>query len=264
MSNALLTRPIRPLSASIATTLRCSATGTLHSTPSASAKPSTTTTTSPSTPAHTQRRHESTARRQINRLRSVPTAPSFAPPASTTPPTTHIVFNPPSSAPSVYHTPLKFLPASDRRRELYALTAKLSSGPTSPIAATGTALAAGSHHARSILPPHLSSSATNDTSTSARLPPPVRAPYAKKYHLTQSDIDEIRRLRAEDPAQWTRERLAARFECSQFFIGLVAPAPERARAKAAELEEVQRGWGRRKREAREDRRRRRETWGRDA
>ncbi|KAF4303328.1 54S ribosomal protein L20, mitochondrial [Botryosphaeria dothidea] len=261
MSNTFLVRPMRPLSASISGSLRCGAATTTTST--AATKPSTTT-TSPSPMPLTQRRHESTTRRQSNRLRSVPTAPSSTPSSGHT--SDHIVFNPPSSAPSVYHTPLKFLPAGDRRRELYALTSRLaapasSSSAASPIARTGTALAAGAHASPSILPPHLAHAAASSNSP---LPAPVRQPYAKKYHLTETDIAEIRRLRAQDPAHWTRERLAAKFECSQFFVGLVAPAPEHAVRKAAEVDEVKRGWGRRKREAREDRRRRRETWGQDA
>ncbi|KAH7053105.1 mitochondrial ribosomal protein subunit L20-domain-containing protein [Macrophomina phaseolina] len=258
MSNTLLVRPMRPLSSSITGSLRC---GAVSSTTTTSATKPSTPAASPSPMGLTQRRHESTTRRQLNRLRSVPTAPSFTPSSGHT--TDHIVFNPPSSAPSVYHTPLKFLPAGDRRRELYALTSRLASTPsnTSPIARTGTANAAASSSSPSILPPHLAhASATSN----APLPSPVRQPYAKKYHLTETDIAEIRRLRASDPAQWTRERLAAKFECSQFFVGLVAPAPEHAARKAAEVEEVKRGWGRRKREAREDRGRRREAWGRDA
>ncbi|KKY20274.1 putative 60s ribosomal protein [Diplodia seriata] len=261
MSNVLLTRPMRPLSISITSSLLCcgGAASTTAGTAAAAAKPSTSASASPIT--HTQRRHESTARRQLNRLRSVPIAPSATPlPAHTA---DHIVFNPPSSAPSVYHTPLKFLPAHDRRRELYALTARLSPPTASP---TGTALSAGTYTSPSILPPHLAHKNTSSSSSSSSpsLPPALRAPYAKKYHLTAADIEQIRALRAQDPAHWTRERLAAKFECSQFFVGLVAPAPERAAQKQAEIDEVKRGWGRKKREAREDRRRRKELWGRDA
>lgn len=279
MSNALLTRPMRPLSASITGALRCGAAGAATTTttittgtPCSAAKPSSSTSmpsASTSMP-YTQRRHESTTRRQLNRLRSVPTAPSFTPAASQT--SDQIVFNPPSSAPNVYHTPLKFLPASDRRRELFALTSRFSS--SSPVATTGTALASNpSYSSSTIHPPHLPSplqaiAAANtkkpSSSPSSSLPPPVRTPYTKKYHLTESDIAEIRALRQADPAQWTRERLAAKFECSQFFVGLVAPAPEHAKRKAAEIDEGMRTWGRRKREAREDRKRRRELWGRDA
>ncbi|KAF4541135.1 60s ribosomal protein [Lasiodiplodia theobromae] len=260
MSNALLARPMRPLSTSIASSLRCGATTTTTTSTTASstaAKPSTSASASPIT--HTQRRHESTTRRQLNRLRSVPAAPSAVPSASHT--ADHIVFNPPSSAPSVYHTPLKFLPAHDRRRELYALTARLSPSKASP---TGTALSAGTYTSPSVLPPHLAHKHATTVTKATSLPPPVRTPYTKKYHLTAADIEQIRALRKEDPAHWTRERLAHKFECSQFFVGLVAPAPDHAARKAAEIEEVKKGWGRKKREAREDRRRRKESWGRDA
>ncbi|OJD31742.1 60s ribosomal protein [Diplodia corticola] len=282
MSNALLARPMRPLSASIASNLRCCGgpTTTTTTATSTTAKPSTS--ASPASPiAHTQRRHESTTRRQLNRLRSVPSAPYATPSPSHT--ADHIIFNPPSSAPSVYHTPLKFLPAHDRRRELYALTSRFTTGgggggasaPGGGVhASTGTALSAGAYtSSSSILPPHLAhhnpaassvTSPASGKSSSAYMPPALRTPYTKKYHLTAADIEQIRQLRAQDPAHWTRERLAAKFECSQFFVGLVAPAPERAAQKLAEIDEVKRGWGRTKREAREDRRRRKEAWGRDA
>ncbi|KAF2138464.1 uncharacterized protein K452DRAFT_216082, partial [Aplosporella prunicola CBS 121167] len=206
----------------------------------------------------TQCRHESTTRR-MTKLHRLPGSPAFTPPASRT--QDHIVYNPPSAAPNVAHTPVKFLPKGDRRRELAAMTARLTGARDgashahnaySAITATGTPLSAAS------FPP---SRAT--PTNSAALPPPVRAPYTKKYHLTEADIEEIRRLRRDDPAVWTREALAKKFDCSQFFVGLVAPAPERGAAKALELEEARKRWGRRKREAREDRVRRREMWGRD-
>ena len=86
----------------------------------------------------------------------------------------------------------------------------------------------------------------------------------KKYHLTPADIEEIRTLRTEDPWKWTRKALAEKFECSQFFVGMVGEAPAKKKAfEEKKLEEVKERWGRRKRLAREDRGRRREMWGRD-
>ncbi|KAF2249457.1 hypothetical protein BU26DRAFT_318381 [Trematosphaeria pertusa] len=196
-----------------------------------------------------QRRHESTTRRH-KKLLNLPAAPSYTPDRSQ--PT--LIFNPPSSAPSVYHTPLKFLPKDDRRRQLYAAfqtaatqTAHRTASPA--VAAPGTPLSA-----PSFLPPR----------PSAGLPPPVRIPYDKKYHLTDADIVEIQRLRREDPERWTRVRLAEKFGCSQFFVGLVAKNEGKAERVESEHERSRARWGVRRRTAREDRGRRRELWGRDA
>jgi hypothetical protein len=80
--------------------------------------------------------------------------------------------------------------------------------------------------------------------------------------LTDADIAEIRRLRTEDPYTWTRWRLAEKFGCSDFFVGLVVKAP----AKAVEVETAHEAardrWGNRKRMANEDRQRRKADWGR--
>lgn len=195
-----------------------------------------------------QRRAESTARRH-KKLLALPEAPSYTP--SRSQPT--LIFNPPSAAPSVYHTPLKFLPKEDKRRALY--TAALAHTTTtslrrqsSPIAAPGTPLSTTSH-----LPPR----------PSAALPAPVRAPYEKKYHLTVEDIEQIRALRLEDPDKWTRVKLAEKFGCSQFFVGMVAKAKDKAERVEAEHQKARERWGSRRREAREERGRRKMLWGRD-
>ena len=172
------------------------------------------------------RRHESSFRRTKQRLRVKPD-PSFASSGNYT--QDHIVFNPPSSAPSVYHTPSKFLPPNDRRRQLIADI-------------PGQA------------PP----------SQTTKLPPSVRKPYEKQYHLTAADMEEIRRLRRENPDVWTRDKLAKKFKCSNLFVGIVCEAsPERKKSQQQILEAVKLKWGRRRRIAREDRAKRRELWGRD-
>lgn len=196
----------------------------------------------------TQSRCESTTRRHRKLLR-VNQAPSYTP--STTEPT--IIYNPPSAAPSVYHTPLKFLPASDARRQMYssALVKSTLSAyrtHTAPTASAGTPLST-----QSLMPPK----------PSANLPPPVRAPYEKKYHLSEKEIEEIRQLRREDPDTWTRVKLAERYGCSQFFVGMVAKNGEKAERVARGHEESRGKWGKVRREAREMRGRRREMWGRD-
>ncbi|CBX91704.1 predicted protein [Plenodomus lingam JN3] len=184
------------------------------------------------------------------KLLALPEAPSYT--ADRSAPT--LVFNPPSSAPNVYHTPLKFLPKDDKRRQLYAAaqtyaTTAAHRRQTSPIATPGTPLSSSS-----LLPPRPTSA----------LPAPVREPYEKKYHLTDVDIEEIRSLRKSDPKTWTRVKLAAKFGCSQFFVGMVAKAPERAAAVTRSHEAARQKWGERRRIAREDRERRKLLWGRDA
>ncbi|KAI9805710.1 MAG: hypothetical protein M1833_005203 [Piccolia ochrophora] len=147
----------------------------------------------------------------------------------TSPQQDHIVFNPPSSAPSVYHTPSKFLPKDDRRRELFSAL-----------------------------------SDTSDALSQTNLPPPVRTPYEKKYHLVEKDFEEIRRLRREDPEEWSKEKLAKKFECSALFVGIVCQATKQRKEEQKQmLEAVKSRWGRRRRTAREDRTRRRESWGRE-
>ncbi|KAL9638982.1 MAG: hypothetical protein Q9164_001216 [Protoblastenia rupestris] len=177
------------------------------------------------------RRHESSARRTTKRLRnkSDPSFRAAIPPENLN---DHIVFNPPSSAPSPYHTPPAFLPANDPRRTLLSQS-------------------------------HLHSNPYTDSSR--HLPPLARkVQKEKKYHLTPNDIEEIRKLRTEDPWVWTRKKLAEKFECSQFFIGIVAEAPAKKKdTERAKLDDVKERWGRRRRDAREDRAKRRELWGMD-
>lgn len=192
-----------------------------------------------------QLRHESTRRRLIKKLR-LPPAPSFASPSSTQ--RDHIIFNPPSSAPNVYHTPPSFLPASDPRRKLYAQIQQTPSNTERP-----------SGRSVSSLPP---SEDDGSTSTS-NLPAPVRKPYTKKYHLTADDVAEMRRLRAEDPVEWPLARLAKHFDCSTFFVSITCKNPAAQKRHDEELEAIKRKWGPRKRKSREDRVKRREAWGRD-
>jgi hypothetical protein len=154
----------------------------------------------------------------------------------------------------VYHTPSKFLPRDDSRKKLYEQAIAYSTQvahrrKTPSTAAPGTPL-----QTSPFLPPKPSTS----------LPPAIRAPYQKSYHLTEKDIAEIRRLRAEDPTHWTRIRLAEKFQCSQFFVGMIAKNEGKAAQVEAEHNAARQRWGNRRRTAKEDRGRRKELWGRDA
>ena len=200
----------------------------------------------------TQCRLESTTRRH-RKLLALPEAPSYT--ANDSSPT--LVFNPPSSAPNVYHTPVKFMPKEDKRRQLHASAQEYAfrvahARQTSPIAAPGTPLHTTTTGSR--MPPRPSSA----------LPTAVRAPYEKKYHVSEAEVAEMRRLRSADPDTWTRVRLAEKFGCSQFFVGLVAKNAAKAERVERDHEDMRRKWGQRRREAREDRGRRKLLWGRDA
>lgn len=74
----------------------------------------------------------------------------------------------------------------------------------------------------------------------------------------------MRRLRAENPRQWTRVRLAEKFECSQFFVSLCCSSPEMKEEQEKLAEMARARWGRRKTEAREDRVTRKQLWGAEA
>ncbi|KAK9382409.1 mitochondrial 54S ribosomal protein mL58 [Kockiozyma suomiensis] len=96
------------------------------------------------------------------------------------------------------------------------------------------------------------------------LPPPLRAVVPKKYHLSEKQIDEIRRLRDEDPNRWTRKVLAEKYGCSDFFIALVSRAPkERLDEMDRRLDVIKSRWGMYKRNARLQRQKKREIWARD-
>ncbi|KAB8076693.1 mitochondrial ribosomal protein subunit L20-domain-containing protein [Aspergillus leporis] len=169
------------------------------------------------------RRNQSSYRRTKQRLRVKPDA-SFG--VSSTHFQDHIIHNPPSSAPSVYHTPTKFLPPDDVRRTLRG--------------------------------------ASVNHESSAELPSVFKTSVEKRYHLNPSDIEEIRKLRLNDPMTWSRWKLAKRFDCSPMFIAMVCEAsPQKKEIQKQVLGAVQSRWGAKRRMAREDRQLRKESWGRD-
>lgn len=173
-------------------------------------------------------RHQSSYRRTRKRLNVKPD-PSFLS-SNESPLQDHIIFNPPPSAPSLYHTPLKFLPRDDPRRTLFVST----------------------------------NDAAADVSTPTRLPPLAQKPHQKSYHLTEKEITQIRQLREKDPDKWSRLKLAAKFKCSPLFVGIICQvSKERQEQLAQKLEAIKAKWGQKRRMAREDRAKRREMWGRE-
>jgi len=167
--------------------------------------------------------------------------------ATPTPAADHLIYNPPPSAPNVYHTPLKFLPKTDIRQRL----AQASISPSTS----------------SSRPTPTSSPSSTVWPTNTTLPPRLFNNFQeKKYHLTPTDFTEMRKLRAEDPTKWTRSRLAERFQCTSLFVSRVtgdSVTVEYKREARREHGEARAKWGKRRREAREDRERRKEAWGRD-
>ncbi|KAL1972178.1 hypothetical protein VTN31DRAFT_7397 [Thermomyces dupontii] len=169
------------------------------------------------------RRYQSSYRRTKKRLRVKPDA-SFGPSNTAF---DSIIYNPPPSAPNVFHTPTKFLPRDDVRRQL-----------------------------RQNLP---------EESSPENYPPMFKHSEAdKKYHLTREDVEEIIALRRSDPLKWTTTQLAKKFQCSTDFITNVCQGnPELRAVQSQVLEAVKSRWGPKRRMAREDRQLRKEAWGRD-
>ncbi|KAK3500141.1 mitochondrial ribosomal protein subunit L20-domain-containing protein [Neurospora hispaniola] len=148
-----------------------------------------------------------------------------------------IIFNPPSSEASVYHTPFKFLPRSDPRRR--ANIYKLFKPPQAPITT-----------------PESSTDAAADQH--GDLPPVLYNP-TKSYNVTPEQVEEIRELRAKDPKKYSVTYLSNKYNCTKVFIMMCTQAPREhqeqhklARARTAE------NWGPRRAAAKLDARRRKE------
>ncbi|EPQ63476.1 Bgt-3756 [Blumeria graminis f. sp. tritici] len=171
------------------------------------------------------RRHESSSRRNRSRLNVKP-EPSFLLPKGS-PRENHIIFNPPSSAPSVYETPRKFLPPDDIRKKLIH------------------SAAGHSHHSSKDIPPLMRPKEYN----------PLRG------HLKEADIAEIQRLNNLDRNFWTNRKLARKFQCSSEFVSVCLrhaggdPSVRKAEMKA-KWEYIQSQWGPRRRKAHEERQKR--------
>ncbi|KAI5795056.1 mitochondrial ribosomal protein subunit L20-domain-containing protein [Geopyxis carbonaria] len=166
-------------------------------------------------------RHESSARRHTKALRLHPHSSMKI--TEDSPATDHIIFNPPSSAPTPLITPRLFLPKDDPRHAVLP---------------------------EPVLPEN------------HRMPPPVRKPYQKTYHLNPADFRQMRNLRKQNPKLWTRNALAHKFNCSTLFVGMVTQASEERLKEVAEMgEKLKDRWGNKRRLAREERVIRRSGWG---
>lgn len=79
------------------------------------------------------------------------------------------------------------------------------------------------------------------------------------YNLKVEDIKEMKKLRTMDPLKWSANALAKKFNCSEVFVRMAAPAPE-AHLELLKAKEERREarWGPIRKAAREDRKRRTE------
>ncbi|KAF3760759.1 hypothetical protein M406DRAFT_47159 [Cryphonectria parasitica EP155] len=137
-----------------------------------------------------------------------------------------IVFNPPSAAPSVYHTPFKFLPKNDPRR-------------------------------RANLASLLSSSSLQKTEIGDL--PEVAAPKAMfdRDPITKEEVEEMRMLRSTDPYKWSVKALSEKYQIPTGFVVACCQAPrEKIDFERRKFELSQQRWGPTKRKAMEDRHRR--------
>jgi hypothetical protein len=193
-------------------------------------------------------RQKSTAAR-TRRALNIPPHESFLNPNSSAadrnarPTTGQIIYNPPSSAASVYHTPFKFLPKQDPRRR-----ANLAS----ELFAASTTIQYPSTHTQ----PHHHQQQSENTPPSATDFPSIEGEprYRARHHLTKADIEEMRRLRALDPVEHSVPNLSARFRCSKLFVMMCCQAPREHREKVqAEVEAAKARWGPRRAAARGER-----------
>jgi len=97
------------------------------------------------------------------------------------------------------------------------------------------------------------------------LPPPLKNATLAHPRLSEEKISEIRRLRMENPALYTRSRLANTFGCSPSFVSYIAPlSPSQQRAalekRDREHEEARARRGEKSKLIREIRRKRKEFW----
>ncbi|KEY72099.1 hypothetical protein S40285_04483 [Stachybotrys chlorohalonatus IBT 40285] len=175
------------------------------------------------------RGHKTTARTK----RALKIAPhdSFLPDRSAAfPAGDSIIYNPPASEASPFHTPFIFLPPNDPRREALV---RMRENPGAP-----------------------SNLASKEADLSPEMKYHRRTP---RYHLTAEHIQEMRRLRNEDPLQWSVGRLAKKFDCSPIFVQMAAPASrEHLQWLKEKLERKQERWGPMKTQAREERKARAE------
>ncbi|KAG6024191.1 hypothetical protein E4U19_002371 [Claviceps sp. Clav32 group G5] len=189
------------------------------------------------TPLITQRGHKTTSR--TKRALKLPPHDSFLPsravpfPAADT-----IIYNPPSSEASPAHTPFVFLPPNDPRRSALLRIRQTTAAEEANKPINGESIT------------------TEGDNLSPMMKYKRRTP---RYNVTEEDIETIRLLRAEDPITWSVSKLAAKFDCSEVFIKMVAPASkEHSKWLQEKMEKKKARWGHIRTQAREERKMRAE------
>lgn len=149
----------------------------------------------------------------------------------------YIIFNPPASAASVYHTPFKFLPKNDPRRR--ANLAKIfESHFTSPAGGAGPTTTTTDL-------PKVSGLHKHNPAFDARGP------------ITKSEVEEMRRLREEDPHKWDVRALSEKYSIPHIFVMMCCQAPkEKLEFERKKMELIRQRWGPIRAKAKEDRHRR--------
>ncbi|PSR97051.1 mitochondrial ribosomal protein subunit L20-domain-containing protein [Coniella lustricola] len=152
-----------------------------------------------------------------------------------------IIFNPPSAAPSVYHTPFKFLPKTDpRRRANLASLFESHFGPGSA---------------------NIPGSPSSSSATSVSELPEVGVPKVMftRGPITREEVEEMRHLRTTDPYKWSVKALSLKYEIPIGFVMACCQAPkEKIDFERRKFELLQQRWGSAKRKAHDERVRRNE------
>lgn len=150
-----------------------------------------------------------------------------------------IIFNPPSSSASVYHTPFKFLPKTDPRRRANLASLFESHFGGSAAASLGSPAAA--------------------VDASQMGPVVLHPPKFERPPITKEEVEEMRQLRQEDPSRWNVKALSDKYQIPQSFVMACCQAPkEKIEFERKKLELISKRWGAMKRKAKEDKERRRE------
>lgn len=158
----------------------------------------------------------------------------------------HIIFNPPAAAPSVYHTPFKFLPKTDPRRRAN-LASLFESHFASP--SPGSASAAGPDAKIEDLPTVRASDRRSRGVSSIAARGPV----------TKAEVEEMRRLREEDAHKWSVTALADKFDLPRGFVMACCQAPkDKLEFERKKIELIQKRWGPIRAKAREQKERRKD------